>query len=220
MGGGPLKSYRDWVLQAQTNDAVARNDAFDHLVRDFQGMVYSVAYKRLSDSQLAEDAAQEAFLTAYKSIMQLKDVSAFPAWLKRITLSKADRVLRRQGRAHESLDEREHLASAEPTPEAQIESAELQQRLRLAVAALPAGERDLTQDYYLMGDSQREISERRGIPLTTVKKRLQYAREHLRGLIIGFNESFDRAMVQEPRQEFQPVYISQRRPPPQTRPPK
>lgn len=212
MGGGPLKSYRDWVLQAQTNDAVARNDAFDHLVRDFQGMVYSVAYNRLSDSQLAEDAAQEAFLTAYKSIMQLKDVSAFPAWLKQIALSKADRVLRRQGRAHESLDEREHLASAEPTPEAHFESAELRLRLRLAVAALPAGERDLTQDYYLMGDSQREISERRGIPLTTVKKRLQYAREHLRGLITGFNEGFDRAMAQEPRQEFQPAYISRRRP--------
>ncbi len=220
MGGGPLKNYRDWVLQAQTNDAEARNDAFDHLVRDFQGMVYGIAYSRLSDRQLAEDAAQEAFLTAYKSIMQLKDVSAFPAWLKRIALSKADRILRRQGAVLDSLDEREHLASQEATPEAQMEEAELRQRLRLAVAALPAAERDLTQEYYLLGETQREISERHNIPLATVKKRLQYAREHLRGLIIGFNESFDRAMYQEPQQEFQPVYISRRRPPPQTPPPK
>ena len=218
MSGGPLKNYSEWVLQAQSTDAVTRNDAFNHLVRDFQGMVYGVAYNRLSDRQLAEDAAQEAFLTAYKGIAQLKDVSAFPAWLKRIALSKADRVWRRQGPPHESIDERAHMVAREATPEAQLEEAELRQRVRLAVAALPEGERDLTQDYYLLGDSQREISERRNIPLATVKKRLQYAREHLRGLIIGFNESFDRAIYQEPQQQFQPVYI-RRRPPPQTPPP-
>ncbi len=209
--GERMKSYMVWALQAQSSDRDERNDAFDHLVRDFQGMVYSIAYSRLSDKQLAEDAAQEAFLTAYKSIMQLKDVRAFPAWLKRIALSKADRVLRRQGAMLESLDERENLASPEATPEAQIEAAELRRRLRLAVAALPEGERAVTQEYYLYGESQREISERRNIPLATVKKRLQYAREHLRGLITGFNESFDRAMYHEPRQEFQPVYISRRR---------
>ena len=86
MSGGPLKNYSEWVLQAQSTDAVTRNDAFNHLVRDFQGMVYGVAYNRLSDRQLAEDAAQEAFLTAYKGIAQLKDVSAFPR------LAQANRI--------------------------------------------------------------------------------------------------------------------------------
>ena len=88
---------QDWVRQAQSKDAAERNDAFDHLVRDFEGMVYSVAYSRFSDSQLAEDAAQEAFLTAYKRIAQLNDVGAFPAWLKRIALTHTDRLMRRQG---------------------------------------------------------------------------------------------------------------------------
>ena len=174
-------------------------------------MVYSVAYSRLSDRQLAEDAAQDAFLTAYKHIEQLQDVSAFPGWLKRIACTRAERVLQRQGLRVEALDEKEELASTEPTPESQLEAAELRQRVRLAVAALPAKERELTQDYYLRGESQREISERREIPLATVKKRLQYAREHLRGLISGFNESFDRAIYQEPQPEFQPVYIRRRR---------
>ncbi len=210
MASERARTYRDWVKQAQMSDAPTRNDAFDHLVRDFQGMVYSVAYQRLSDRQLAEDAAQEAFLTAYQGIAQLKDVGAFPAWLKRIALSKADRILRRQGATIASLDEREHLASSEPTPEAQLEAAQLRQRVRLAVAALPEGERGVTRDYYLRGESQREISERHNIPLATVKKRLQYARARLRGLITGFNESFDRALMQEPRREFQPVYISRR----------
>ena len=206
-----MKTYREWVQEAQSADLQQRKDAFDQLVRDFQGMVYGVAFSRLSNRQLAEDAAQDAFLTAFKHIEQLQDVSAFPAWLKRIAFSKADRVLRRQGPHVEAIESQEHLASSAPTPESQLEAAELRQRVRLAVAALPMKERELTQDFYLRGETQREIAERRKIPLATVKKRLQYAREHLRGLISGFNESFDRAMYQEPQREFQPVYIRRRR---------
>lgn len=204
------KTYVEWVRQAQSSDLTDRNDAFDQLARDFQGMVYGVAFTRLSDRQMAEDAAQEAFISAYKSIFQLRDASAFPAWLKRIALSNAERVLRRQGPPVESIDDSEFVAGAEYMPEAELEAAELRQKVRLAVAALPEGERDLTAEYYLMGESQREISARRNLPLSTVKKRLQYAREHLRGLISGFNESFDRAIYQEPRQQFQPVYINRR----------
>ena len=213
-----MKTYREWVQAAQSSDLRERNAAFDQLTRDFQGMVYGVAYSRLSNRQLAEDAAQDAFLAAFKHIEQLQDVSAFPAWLKRIAFSKAEGVQRRQGPRVETIESQEHLASSEPTPESQLEAAELRQRVRLAVAALPVKERELTQDFYLHGETQREISERRKIPLATVKKRLQYAREHLRGLISGFNESFDRAIYQEPQPEFQPVYI-RRRPPPQTPPP-
>lgn len=213
-----MKTYREWVQAAQSSDLRERNDAFDQLARDFQGMVYGVAYSRLSNRQLAEDAAQDAFLAAFKHIEQLQDASAFPAWLKRIAFSKAEGVQRRQGPRVETIEGQEHLASSEPTPESRLEAAELRQRVRLAVAALPVKERELTRDFYLHGETQREISERRKIPLATVKKRLQYAREHLRGLISGFNESFDRAIYQEPQRELQPVYI-RRRPPPQTPPP-
>jgi RNA polymerase sigma-70 factor (ECF subfamily) len=208
-----MSKYKDWVRLAQTSDGAERKEAFDHLTRDFEGMVYSVAYSRLSDSQLAEDAAQEAFLTAYKRITQLNDVGAFPAWLKRIVLTHTDRLMRRQGPPTESVDRQDHLASAEPTPEAQLEAMELRQRVRVAVAALPETARDVTRDYYLHGESQREISERLDIPLATVKKRLQYAREHLRNMLSGFSETFDRTIYGDPHppKQLQPVYISRRR---------
>ena len=207
-----MTNYTDWVERAQSNVTAERNDAFDHLVRDFQGMVYSIAFNRLSDRQLAEDAAQEAFLTAYKRIAQLQDVGAFPGWLKRIALTKADRILRHQAPLGQSLDDRDDLPSTEPTPEVYLEASELRGRVRLAIAALPDGERDVTRDYYLRGETQREISERMNIPLATVKKRLQYAREHLRGLLTGFNETLDRAMYGEPvpSKQLQPVYIRRR----------
>ncbi len=211
-----MSKHKDWVLQAQSSDRAERNAAFDHLVRDFEGMVYSVAYSRLSDTQLAEDAAQEAFLTAYKRISQLNDVSAFPAWLKRIALTHTDRLMRRQGPPTESVDLQDHLASTAPTPEAELETNELRQRVRVAVAALPESAREVTRDYYLRGESQREISERLDIPLATVKKRLQYAREQLRKLFSGFSETFDRRMYGDPQppKQLQPVYISRRRIPP------
>ncbi|MDE2855948.1 MAG: sigma-70 family RNA polymerase sigma factor [Chloroflexota bacterium] len=207
--------YEDWVRRAQSSDGGERREAFEHLVRDFEGMVYSVAYSRLSDSQLAEDAAQEVFLAAYKRIAQLNDVSAFPAWLKRIAMTQTDRLTRRGAPVVESLDQQERLASPEPSPEAQVEAMETRRRLRVAVAALPETARDVTRDYYLRGDSQREIAERLNIPLATVKKRLQYARQHLRNLLTGFSESLDRSMYGEPQapKQLQPVYISRRRPP-------
>ena len=204
---------QDWVLLAQSEDLTERNSAFDHLVRDYQGMVYAVAFGRISDVQLAEDVTQEAFLTAYRQIHQLRDSAAFPAWLKRIVMTQADRVLRRRQTPHAPLDADENLPCPGESPEAQLEASELRQRVRMAVQALPEKERDVTRDYYLMGESQREISERLGIPVSTVKKRLQYARDHLRSLFTGFNDSIDRVIYGEPapKQQFQPVYINPRR---------
>lgn len=208
-----MVSYQDWVRRAQSAEKAERNIAFDHLVRDYQGMVYAIAYSKLSDKQLAEDVAQDAFLAAYKQIDALNDVAAFPSWLKRIVMTKADRITRRPQMQYESNEADENLPCPAASPEAQLEASELRQRVRIAVSALPEKERDVTRDYYLGGESQREISERLNIPLATVKKRLQYAREHLRGLISGFNESIDRAIYGEPerKQQLQPVYINNRR---------
>ena len=207
-----MPSYIDWVLRAQSADADEKNDAFDRLVRDFQGMVYSIAYGRLSDRQLAEDITQEVFITAYKRIGQLKEAAAFPPWLKRITMTHADRLTRRPQPRFEAIESKHHLASDSPSPEALLEEAELRQRVRLAISVLPEKERDITRDYYIRGESQREISERLNIPLATVKKRLQYAREHLRGLILGFHDTLDRAIYGDPPPQYQPIYLHSRRP--------
>ena len=203
-----MTDYREWVMRAKCGNKDQRNDAFDHLARDFQGMVYSLAYGKLSDSQLAEDVAQEALLAAYKQINQLQDVAAFPAWLRRIVLTKADRVQRRKRLASASLELSQETACGEPSPEAQLEANELRENVREAVAALPAIQRDVTRDFYFVGETQREISEKLNIPLSTVKKRLQYARQHLRGLISGFNQTIDRAIAGDvsAKDSYQPAY--------------
>ena len=207
-----MSNYMELVRVAQSGNTTQKNDAFNQLVQDFQSMAFHVAYSKLSDEQLAEDVTQEAFLTAYKRIRQLKDVSAFPAWLKRIVMTHTDRINRRDVPVLEPIETQYDLASANPSPEAMLEETELRDRVQYAISALPEKERDVTHDYYIKGESQREISERLNIPLATVKKRLQYAREHLRGLITGFNEAIDRAIYNkhEPQKQYQPVYIYSR----------
>ncbi|MEO8394128.1 MAG: sigma-70 family RNA polymerase sigma factor, partial [Chloroflexota bacterium] len=56
----------------------------------------------------------------------------------------------------------------------------LKEQVNRAVRALPDHEREVTELFYITGYSQQEIAEQLALPLTTVKKRLQYAREHLR----------------------------------------
>ncbi len=203
-----MSRYADWVREAQIGNGGDKNRAFELLVRDYRGMVYGIAYQRVSDAQLAEDVAQEAFMTAYMRIAQLKDAGAFPAWLRRIVLTQVDRISRVP--PMDSLDERE-LVDPKAGPEAQLEAQEVRAKVRAAVAALPDTQRAVTREFYLEGQSQREISERQGLPLATVKKRLQYARAHLRGLLAGFNEGLDRAFASDAPQELQPVYARRRR---------
>lgn len=208
-----MTAYMELVRQVQSGTDEEKNSAFNRLMKDFQQMVFYTAYARLDDRQLAEDVTQEAFLTAYKRINQLRDPSAFPSWLKRIVFTQADRITRRDQPVIEPIEAQYDLASSHPTPEDAFEEREMRDRVQIAIDALPEHERDVTRDFYLKGESQQEISEKLNIPLATVKKRLQYAREHLKGLISGFNETLDRAIYgnPEPQKQYQPVYIYTRR---------
>ncbi|MCA1849826.1 MAG: hypothetical protein LC672_01925, partial [Acidobacteria bacterium] len=61
-----------------------RHEAFSELVTGYQDMAFGCAYSVLSDFYLAEDAAQEAFITAWQRLDQLRAPEAFPGWLRRI----------------------------------------------------------------------------------------------------------------------------------------
>ncbi len=86
------------ITAADTNVALAKRlAAFGRLVLRFQDMAYGCAYALLGNFHLAEDAAQEAFLTAYRRLGQLRQPGAFPGWFRRIVLSQCSRLTRRFG---------------------------------------------------------------------------------------------------------------------------
>ncbi|HWC31022.1 MAG TPA: sigma-70 family RNA polymerase sigma factor, partial [Dehalococcoidia bacterium] len=79
-------------------------DAFNNLVLEYQGLVFNLCYRMLGQRQAAEDAAQEAFVSAWRSISGLREDS-FRSWLLRIAANVCkDELRRRVRRPSHSLD--------------------------------------------------------------------------------------------------------------------
>ena len=164
------------VTRAQSGD----DTAFAELVRRFQDMAYAFAYARLHDFQLAEDAAQEAFVEAYRCLPNLIVPEAFPAWLKRIVLKHCDRLTRRKRVTTTPLESATGLSAVALGPEELIERRDAQAEVLAAVTALPQAQREVTTLYYIDGYSQAEIAAFLDVPTSTVKSRLHTSRQTLR----------------------------------------
>ena len=180
-----MEAYEKWVLIAADEQLPLseRQQAFGELVHLFQDMAYSVANGTLEDFHLAQDAVQESFVTAYRQLNQLRDPLAFPGWFKQIVYSQCHRLLRGKRFPTKPLEATADLISTEPDPALAVEDFELKDKVIAAIQALPEREQIVTKLFYLNGYSQSEIAKLLQIPVTTVKKRLQYARQHLRGVM-------------------------------------
>ena len=162
-----------------------RHDAFGELLVRFEDAAFEWAFAVLADSHLAQDAVQEAFVMAYQKLEQLREPYAFPGWLKQIVVSQCHRLIRRKKIELHSIETTNHIPTPEPGPAAAVEEIELKQKVMTAIQALPEHEKVVTQLFYLNGYSQKEIAKLLELPLTTVKKRLQYARRDLKGILVS-----------------------------------
>ncbi len=181
-----MDTYVEWVVKTADPQLsrAERHQAFGNLVHLFQDMAYSVANGILDDFHLAQDAVQEAFVTAYRQLPQLQDAHAFPGWFKQIVFSQCHRLLRGKRLPTSPLEITADLVSYEPDPALAVEDFELKDKVIAAIQALPEREQIVTKLFYLKGYSQKEIAKLLQIPVTTVKKRLQYARQNLRGIMV------------------------------------
>jgi RNA polymerase sigma factor (sigma-70 family) len=153
--------------------------AFATLVRRFQDMAVGYGYSLVGDRQLAEDVAQEAFLTAYLHLSTLRQPAAFPGWLRRIVERHAHRLHRRQ-LVFLPLEEAANCAATTPEPAMVVEQREARDQLYAALAALPEAQRAVVTLFYISDYSLQEISTFLDIPVGTVKSRLHTARERLK----------------------------------------
>jgi RNA polymerase sigma factor (sigma-70 family) len=178
-----MKKTRALIVKAtDTNATLAlRHEAFGELVRRFQDMAFSCAYAVLCDFHLAEDAAQEAFVTAWRKLAQLREAEAFPGWLRRIVLTECGRLTRGKRPPTISLDATE-VVSRDASQQTMIEAAELRESVRAALALLPRGERIVATLFYFNSHTHKEIAQFLELPETTVAKRLRSARARLKGL--------------------------------------
>ena len=155
-------------------------DAFGKLVRRFQDMALGYAYSILGRFDLAEDAAQEAFIQAWGDLPKLREPAAFPGWFKRIVFKHCDRLMRGNRPSFVPLDEASEVASDEPGPCKRVEESETRATVLEAMRGLPEGERTVTTLFYINGYSQKDISAFLDVPVTTVNNRLHASRKRLK----------------------------------------
>jgi RNA polymerase sigma factor (sigma-70 family) len=181
----------------EKEDLAQRDAAFNQIVRQLQDFAVGAAYSCLRDIGLAEDAAQESFLIAWRRLPSLQDPRLFVAWLKQIILSQCHRVLRKKsGRFAELGDEsrggRGELGGGSEG-ESLVSRKEEKLLIRDALEHLPERERAVLVLFYFSGQSHAAIAGFLGIPQTTVVKRLYSARQRLKAALAPLRTTIERA---------------------------
>jgi RNA polymerase sigma factor (sigma-70 family) len=168
------------LVQVKLGDTLA----YEPIVKNFQDMAVAYGYAMLGDWQLAEDAAQEAFIAAYCELPALRDPQAFPGWFPRIVIKHIDRIRRTRSRCI-GLDAVASLSAADDDPLEIVEQREVQASLVAAIQSLPLPNREALVLFYIGTYSQNDISAFLDVPVSTVKMRLFHARRRLRAEFLG-----------------------------------
>ena len=164
-------------------------DAFNQLVRMYEGRVYGLACRMLNDPEAAADVSQETFISAYRAIRRFRDGS-FTGWIMRIATNACYDVLRSQKRKPTaSLDAMTNplddsppreWATAEADLDTQMMTRELSAEIQAGLMSLPEDQRVILIMCDIQGYSYEEIAQAVDVQLGTVKSRLSRARSKLR----------------------------------------
>lgn len=170
-----MGTVADLVRRARDGDG----EAFAGLVRRYLRAARAVALAELGEPSDAEDACQDAFLTALERLEECRRPERFGGWLMQIVRNRARNLRRsRNVRATVSLDE---IASGAPGPSA--ERVELRDRLERALAELPAVQREIVLLHDLEGLRHAEIADALGMTEGASRVSLHRARATLRAAL-------------------------------------
>ncbi|HEX9597732.1 MAG TPA: sigma-70 family RNA polymerase sigma factor [Anaerolineales bacterium] len=173
-------------------------EAFNHLVTSYQGLAFNVAYRLLGDEASAEDATQEAFISAFRNLHRYRGGS-FKAWLLRIVTNGCYDELRRQKRRPQTElepESREGEEAAQPGwladpgegPQELAERVELNAAIQRCLNQLEDEFRAAVVLVDVQGMDYSEAAQVLKRPLGTVKSRLARARSRLQSCLQGFAE--------------------------------
>jgi len=180
------------VSDAELVEAARQGDdaAFGQLVERYQRTVFRAAYAALGSREEAEDAAQDAFLAAYRKLHMFRGEASFKTWLLAIAwrhaLDRRNRVARRV-RTFFSSDEAAWADPAHPGPsqEQALVRSELRARVRDVVRTLPAKYRDALLLATSGEHTFDEIAQMLGVPTGTAKWRVVEAKRQLKHKLAG-----------------------------------
>jgi RNA polymerase sigma factor (sigma-70 family) len=194
-------------VPGQTLDRARRGDlaAFNELVLEYQGLVFNVCLRMLGDWGAAEDAAQEAFVSAWRNLKSLRG-DQFRSWLLRIASNVClDELRRRRRRPADSLDTAlaggvAHPQDPDPLPESAALGAELRAGIEDGLMQLPEDQRLAVVLCDVEGLAYEEIARVTGVNVGTVKSRLSRGRARLRELLLARPELLPAQFRQESKE--------------------
>ena len=184
-----LATEENLVTQAKNGD----RSAFGELVTRYYPSVIMVIYRMCGDRQMAQDAAQEAFIRGWVKLPGFLPHSSFRNWVYRIAVNATLDMLRRRTEVSiESFAETQMIADQSPSPEAVYIQKEQAELLQQAIRSLPEAARSvlILREYGAL--SYEEIAAVLEIPLGTVMSRLNYARNSLKSLMKNYKLKMER----------------------------
>jgi RNA polymerase sigma-70 factor (ECF subfamily) len=150
----------------------------------YSGMLFAMLVRTLRDPQAAEEILQDLFLQLWRCAARFDATrGSLPAWLMVIGRNRA--LSRLRTREHREIPEDIEAFPANAVPssvnlEDDAERSLLMEKLRTAMATLPAEQREAVELAYFEGMTQTEIAARTGSPLGTVKSRVRSAMQSLK----------------------------------------
>jgi RNA polymerase sigma-70 factor (ECF subfamily) len=179
------ETLHDPGTDAEAVAAVRRGDAerYRELVERHERRVFAVAWSRLGDATLAEEATQEAFIRGYRRLWLLGDGAKFSGWIASVTRNVAINLGLRHRR---ELNKRERWAlehpgsASEHSDNPEVDPRHSPETLRQTLAELPTAHRECLVLFYLEGKSGAEAAAALGISEAALRVRLHRARLALR----------------------------------------
>ena len=173
------------MRQAKRGD----REAFSVLATGAVDRLYAIARLVLRDADLADDAAQDALVRAWRDLPTLRDVERFDAWLYRLVVHSCADIGRRRRR------QRAEIALIHPEPAESDRASELADRdeLERGLRRLNGAQRTILVLHFYLDLPLRETAEAMDIPVGTAKSRLHYALEALRAALDADSRSAPKA---------------------------
>jgi len=166
---------RELVDRARSGDT----DAFTDLARAAMDRLYAIAYLILRDGDRAQDAVQEALVSAWRDLRSLRDPDAWDAWLHRLTVRACYRAARRDRRR--TLIELRIIPDPQPVQALDLASSLAERdRMERELDRLPIDQRAVMVLHFWLDLPLTDAAEVLDIPVGTAKSRLHYGLQALR----------------------------------------
>jgi len=192
-----LKNYRDIETETLVTLTLAGDQgAYEALVLRFQRAVIVSASRITGSEYMAEDAAQDAFVSAWLKLASLRERGKFGAWVCRIAKNSAkNMVMRYRDYINIDLVANSEYETGECTEDAFLRSSE-NEDLHESIDTLPEKVKTVIKLHYFDGYSIAEIAAMTRVPVGTVKYQLHEGRRMIRKELCAMNENMNDTLVE------------------------